>query len=122
MIAFAAPQFAWALVIPAAVAALYLLRRKFVPRQVPSAFLWRKALQDRAANRPLQRLRKNLLLPVQLLAALALALGLMQPYIAGGTAGRTILVFDVSGSMLAEEGGRTRLDEAKARAEEKQNA
>ncbi len=118
MIAFAAPQFAWALVIPAAVVALYLLRRKYVPRQVPSAFLWRKALQDHAANRPLQRLRKNLLLPVQLLAALALALALMQPYIPGGDAGRTILIFDVSGSMQAEANGRTRLDEAKARAEQ----
>ena len=87
MLSFAAPGFAWALVIPAAVVALYLLRRKYVPRQVPSVFLWRKALQDHAANRPLQRLRKNLLLPVQLLAALVLALGLMQPYIPGGEAG-----------------------------------
>ena len=118
MLSFAAPQFAWMLAIPAAVVVLYLLRRKYVPRQVPSAFLWRKALQDHAANRPLQRLRKNLLLPVQLLAALALALGLMQPCIPGGAAGRTILVFDISGSMQAETNGRTRLDEAKARAEE----
>ena len=118
MLAFAAPQYAWALVIPAAVVALYLLRRKYVPRQVPSAFLWRKSLQDHAANRPLQRLRKNLLLPVQLLAALALALGLMQPCISGETAGRTILIFDVSGSMQTVTAGRTRLDEAKAQAEE----
>ena len=118
MISFAAPGFAWALVIPAAVVALYLLRRKYLPRQVPSVFLWRKALQDHAANRPLQRLRKNLLLPVQLLAALALALGLMQPYIPGEEAGRTILIFDVSGSMQAQTGGKTRLDEAKTRAEE----
>lgn len=116
MLSFAAPQFAWMLAIPAAVVVLYLLRRKYVPRQVPSAFLWRKALQDHAANRPLQRLRKNILLPVQLLAALALALGLMQPYISGGTAGRTILIFDVSGSMQAQTGGKTRLDEAKDKA------
>ena len=112
MLAFAAPQYAWALVIPAAVVALYLLRRKYVPRQVPSAFLWRKSLRDHAANRPLQRLRKNLLLPVQLLAALFLALGLMQPCVSGGTAGRTILIFDVSGSMQTVTAGRTRLDEA----------
>jgi len=118
MIAFAAPQFAWMLLIPAAVVVLYLLRRKYVPRQVPSAFLWQKALRDHAANRPLQRLRKNLLLPVQLLAALLLALALMQPYIPGGEAGRTILIFDISGSMQATSGGKTRLDEAKARAEE----
>ena len=118
MISFAAPQFAWALAIPAAVIALYLLRRKYVPRAVPSAMLWRRALKDSAANRPLQRLRKNLLLPVQLLAALALALGLMQPCVSGGTAGRTILIFDLSGSMQAKAAGKTRLDEAKEKAEE----
>ena len=59
MISFAAPQFAWALAIPAAIVVLYLLRRKYVPRQVPSTFLWRKSLRDHAANRPLQLLRKN---------------------------------------------------------------
>ena len=118
MISFAAPQFAWALAIPAAIVVLYLLRRKYVPRQVPSTFLWRKSLRDHAANRPLQRLRKNILLPVQLLAALCLALGLMQPCLSGGAAGRTILIFDLSGSMQAVTGGRTRLDLARERAEE----
>ncbi len=118
MISFAAPRFAWALLIPAAVVVLYLLRRRYVPKQVPSTLLWQRALRDYAANRPLQRLRKNLLLPVQLLAALVLALGLMQPYIPGGTAGRTILVFDISGSMQTRTAGKTRLDEAKAKAEE----
>ena len=99
MISFAAPQFAWFLAVPAGIVVLYLLRRKYLPRQVPSTFLWRSAIRDHAANKPLQRLRKNLLLPVQLLAALALAFALMQPYRTGGTASRTVMIFDLSAGM-----------------------
>ena len=76
MLTFAAPQFAWFLAVPAGIVVLYLLRRKYLPRLVPSTFLWRTAVRDHAANKPLQRLRRNLLLPVQFLAALVLALAL----------------------------------------------
>ena len=117
MIQFAAPQFAWAMAVPAAIVVLYLLRRKYLPRQVPSTFLWRSAIRDHAANKPLQRLRKNLLLPVQLLAALALAFALMQPYRTGGTASRTVMIFDLSAGMQTVSDGKARLDEAKDRAE-----
>ena len=113
MIHFLNPGFGWALAAPALILALYLLRREFMPRQVPSVFLWRKSVKDYAANRPFQRLMKNLLLPLQILAALALALALMRPAIPGGTAGRTVLIFDISGSMQAETAGRSRLDLAK---------
>ena len=116
MIRFLSPGFAWALAAPALILILYLLRRRFLPRQVPSVFLWRKSLKDYAANRPFQRLMKNLLLPLQILAALALALALMRPAVSGGTAGKTVLVFDVSGSMQTETAGRTRLDLAKEEA------
>ena len=54
MISFAAPQFAWALAVPAAILALYFLRRRYMPRAVPSTFLWRRAVRDHAANRPLR--------------------------------------------------------------------
>ena len=118
MLSFAAPQFAWFLALPAGIVVLYLLRRKYLPRPVPSTFLWRAALKDHAANKPLQRLRKNLLLPVQFLAALALALALMQPYIAGQSASRTVLVFDLSASMQTGTGGKSRLETAADKAEE----
>ena len=121
MLTFAAPQFAWALALPAGIVVLYLLRRKYTPKQVPSTFLWQTALRDHAANRPLQRLRKNLLLPVQFLAMLLLALALMQPNLSSGAAGRTVLIFDLSGSMQTETAGKTRLGEAKERAEEMLN-
>jgi len=116
MIRFLSPGFAWALIAPAAVPVLYLLRRRFLPRQVPSVFLWQRSVRDYAANRPFQRLMKNLLLPLQLLAVLALALALMRPAVPGGTAGHTVLIFDVSGSMQTETAGKTRLETAKEEA------
>jgi len=116
MFHFLSPGFAWALAAPALILVLYLLRRRFLPRQVPSVYLWRKSVKEYAANRPFQRLMKNLLLPLQILAALALALALMRPALPGGTAGRTVLIFDISGSMQAETAGRSRLETAKAEA------
>lgn len=113
MIRFLSPGFAWVLAAPVLILVLYLLRRKFLPQQVPSVFLWRRSVKDYAANRPFQRLMKNLLLPLQILAALFLALALTRPAIPGGTAGRTVLIFDISGSMQAETAGRSRLDLAK---------
>ena len=118
MITFAAPQCAWFLLLPAGIVALYLLRRKYLPKQVPSTFLWKAAVRDHAANKPLQRLRKNLLLPVQFLAGLVLALSLMQPNLTGGAASRTVMIFDLSGSMQTVSEGKSRLEEAKDRAEE----
>ena len=118
MLIFAAPQNAWFLLFPAGIAVLYLLRRKYLPKQVPSTFLWKTAVRDHTANKPLQRLRKNLLLPVQFLAALVLALSLMQPNLTGNTASRTVLIFDLSGSMQTVSEGKSRLEEAKNRAEE----
>ncbi len=116
MIRFLSPGFAWALAAPAVILVLYLLRRRYLPQQVPSVFLWRRSVKDHAANRPFQKLMKNILLPLQLLAALTLALALMQPAVPGGTAGRTVLIFDVSGSMQAKTAGQSRLDIAKAEA------
>ena len=118
MLTFAAPQYAWFLLLPAGIVVLYLLRRKYLPKQVPSTFLWRTAIRDHAANKPLQRLRKNLLLPVQFLAALVLALALMQPNLTGGAASRTVMIFDLSASMQTVSDGKSRLETAKDRAEE----
>ena len=118
MMTFLAPEFAWAFLIPAAIVVLYLLRRRYTPRQVPSTFLWRRSQRDHAANHPFQKLKRNLLLPLQLLAAVLLAFGLMRPALTGGTAGRSVLILDISGSMMARSDGRTRMEEAKEKARE----
>ncbi len=116
MIRFLSPGAWWVLAAPAAIVVLYLLRRRYLPRSVPSVFLWRRSVRDYAANRPFQRLMKNLLLPLQVLAALALALALMRPALPGGTAGRSIFIFDISGSMQTENDGRSRLETARTEA------
>ena len=111
------PLMALSLVLPVAILILYLLRRKYLPKQVPSTFLWRKALRDTAADHPFQKWKKNLLMFLQLAAALALCLALMRPALPGGQAGKTVLIVDVSGSMRAADAGQTRLDLALRRAE-----
>ncbi len=109
---FLQPWGAVAFLVPAAVLALYFLRRKYVETAVSSTLLWRRAAQDLNAAHPFQRLKKNPLMLLQLLIALLLALALTRPAIGGQTAGETILIFDCSASMQAKENGKTRLETA----------
>ena len=116
---FLEPMGAWALLALAAVLAFYLLKRQYEERTVPSTYLWRMALRDESANRPLERLRRSLLLILQLLAAALFALALMRPALPGHAAGEFVIVLDASASMqAADETGRTRMEEARQRAEE----
>ena len=116
---FLEPMGAWALLALAAVLAFYLLKRQYEERTVPSTYLWRMALRDESASRPLERLRRSLLLILQLLAAALFALALMRPALPGHTAGEFVIVLDASASMqAADETGRTRMEEARQRAEE----
>ena len=116
---FLEPMGAWALLALAAVLAFYLLKRQYEERTVPSTYLWRMALRDESASRPLERLRRSLLLILQLLAAALFALALMRPALPGHAAGEFVIVLDASASMqAADETGRTRMEEARQRAEE----
>lgn len=97
---------------------LYLLKRKYTDRSVSSTLLWDRVLANIEANRPWQRLRRQLLLLLQLLAALLFVLSLARPSLPtdGVGAAHTILLIDVSGSMYAQEGEETRLTRAKEEA------
>lgn len=94
----------FALIVPAIVA-LYLLKRKVQDVEVPSTLLWQRTLQSWEAVRPWEKLQRNLLLLLQLLAAILLVLALLRPAVpaAGVIAEHAILVIDTSGSMLARE-------------------
>ncbi len=118
---FAAPLLAGvaaAIAIPALLILYFLkLRRREV--EVSTTLLWKKAIQDLQANAPFQKLRKNILLLLQLLVLIAALLALAQPEIRGQarTGERTILLIDRSASMQAldgaEDGSLTRLEAAK---------
>lgn len=97
---------------------LYFLKLRRKELDVPSTLLWRKAIKDLQVNAPFQRLRRNLLLFLQLLVLLLLALALARPILnyTPGAAPISVILIDRSASMTAPdggEGGRTRLDEAK---------
>lgn len=99
---------------------LYFLKMRRREMPVSSTFLWKKAVQDLQVNTPFQRLRRNLLLFLQLALLLLLALALSRP-VANFTPGAgklNVILIDRSASMNAADqpGGKTRLDEAKRRA------
>ena len=103
--------------VPPLIFLLYFLKLRRVPLEVPSTYLWTKTVEDMHVNSLWQKLRKNLLLFLQLLAVLLLMLSCLRPGCDGEElAGeRFIFVIDQSASMSATDTdkGISRLEEAK---------
>jgi len=99
---------------------MYLLKKRHQELEVSSTYLWQKAVADVEANTPWQRLRKNILLILQLLAFIMLVLFLAKPYLMSDTfdADNLIVVLDNSLSMSTMEDNRTRFEEAKKEIED----
>ncbi|MCK4340726.1 MAG: BatA and WFA domain-containing protein [Phycisphaerae bacterium] len=112
----------WALWIAAAVVPalliLYFLKLRRREELVPSTLLWKRAVQDLQVNAPFQRLRKNLLLFLQLLILALAIVALARPIVETTVADeeRVVLLIDHSASMNTREGDQTRLDQAKEQA------
>ena len=104
--------------VPVGIIALYFLKLRRRPVRVASTLLWRRSIEDLHVNSLFQRLRKNLLLFLQLLAVLLVMLALLGPRMKGmSTQGaRYVLAIDNSASMSATDIKPTRLDRAKAEA------
>ncbi|HEX3659014.1 MAG TPA: BatA and WFA domain-containing protein [Pirellulales bacterium] len=107
----------WAVLaaVPPLIVVLYFLKLKRRPLEVPSTFLWRRSLEDLHVNSLWQRLRRSLLLWLQLLLMTALILALLRPSWTASQleGGRSIFLVDNSASMAARDVKPTRLDEAK---------
>jgi len=106
-----------AVAVPLLVLMYFLkLRRTEVP--VSSTLLWKRAVQDLQVNAPFQRLRRNLLLLLQLLALLAVLVALAGPVLSlRARAGRRyVILIDCSASMNATDVEPSRLAEAKRQA------
>src|ERR1700712_1369843 len=93
-----------AIVVPALLVLYFLkLRRKEVA--VASTLLWRKAIRDLQVNAPFQKLRRNLLLLLQLLILLALLLAFSRPVTSyrPPPGAVSVILIDRSASMSAKD-------------------
>src|SRR5437762_4393307 len=102
---FVAPLALAGLAFVPLVLAFYLLKLRRTEAIVPSTLLWQRLVADVEANAPWQRLRRSLLLLLQLLLVLLLAFLAARPFIErpAGLARDLVLVVDNSASMSATD-------------------
>src|SRR5262249_21364361 len=115
---FLAPAaFAFAAAIPVVVV-FYLLKRKRVVRLVSSTLLWQKFLSETQASSPVQKLRKNWLLILQIILLTMAVLALSRPYFAARMkpAQLRVVILDASASMQATDESPSRFEKARAEA------
>ncbi|MGI6705253.1 MAG: vWA domain-containing protein [Clostridia bacterium] len=108
----------WGLCIPGIIIS-YMLKQQHEEVEISSTYLWDRVIRDMEASRPWQKIRKNLLLFLQLLAASALVLGIARPFWSqGGRGSEKVLIMDLSASMQAVDVAPSRFEKARQEAEE----
>ncbi len=107
-----------ALAIP--ILLLYMLKLRRKQALVSSTLLWEQLLRDRQANAPWQKLRRNLLLFLQLLILAALSLALARPAVRTPVvaSGSLIVLLDASASMNADDVTPSRFEAARRAVQE----
>ncbi len=112
---FATPLALLGLLFVPLVVAMYLLKLRRDETVIPSTLLWSRLVADVEANAPWQRLRRSLLLLLQLLLVIALALLAARPFLErpAGLARDLVLIVDASASMGATDVLPNRLQAAK---------
>ncbi len=109
----------WAVLaaVPTLIVLMYFLKLRREVVEVPSTYLWLKTIEDLHVNSLLQRLRRSILLLLQLLAVLMATLALLRPGVRGEAISQSRLVFmiDTSASMQATdvEKDASRFEQAK---------
>src|SRR5947209_16795631 len=93
----------WALPIGGLIVVMYILKLRRKDVIVSSTFLWRQVIRDVQANAPFQKLRRNLLLLLQLIAAALIIFALSRPFLRFLTNGgrNIVVVVATSASMSA---------------------
>jgi Ca-activated chloride channel homolog len=99
---------------------LYMLKLRRREITVSSTLLWQMLLRDRQANTPWQRLKRSLLLFMQLLILAALVLAMARPAqpVPSLVSGPVVVILDASASMQTREGDTTRFDAAREAVQE----
>ena len=115
---FANPNSLYLLLLIPLLLALYLLKLKRRTQIVSSCMLWDQVIEDMKANTLFQKLRKNLLLPLQIIFLAAIIFAIARPIIQKSTivAQNSILIIDGSASMKSTDVGETRFQKAKQEA------
>src|SRR3989339_1323225 len=103
-----------------AILVLYFLKLRRQDRIVSSTLLWKRSVYDLRVNAPLQMIKRNILLLLQLLAAALLILALARPFtkLVRAQGRQATLILDCSASMATrdEKSGLSRLEAAKREA------
>lgn len=113
-VSFLAPLgFALGITLPIVVI-FYLLKVRRRDEEISSTFLWNDLLRDLAAHEPLQRLKWNVLLFLQLLALALVTVAFARPFTEtlGQKPVQAVLLVDGSASMQAADAQTTRFSRA----------
>ncbi len=92
---------------------IYILKPKYQEQMISSSLIWKLSLKYKKKKIPFEWIKSSLLLILQILILLMMTAILMKPNIVlQSETGEKIVILDISASMLADQRGNTRLENA----------